>query len=67
MTSGWLPCLCIIAPTTLLVKDTDKLTLGQILAITNPDTIEGVLKQLPDWWLSNAGMTQYQTLLIIPG
>jgi hypothetical protein len=51
----------------LLVKDADKLTLGQNLAMTTPQAIEGVLKQLPDRLLSNARMTHYQTLLINPG
>ena len=42
-------------------------TLGQNLAVTTPYAIEGVLKQLPDWWLSNVLMTHYQSLLINPG
>ncbi|XP_053449809.1 uncharacterized protein LOC128587564 isoform X1 [Nycticebus coucang] len=66
VTSGWPPCLWIIAATALLVKDADKLTLGQELLITTPHTIEGVLKQPPDGWMSNARLTHYQGLLLNP-
>ncbi|XP_044903595.1 uncharacterized protein LOC123382533 isoform X2 [Felis catus] len=64
--AGWPPCLRIIAATALLVKDVDKLTLGQEIWITTPHTIEGVLKQPPDRWLSNTRMTHYQSLLLNP-
>jgi hypothetical protein len=46
--TGWPPCLQIIAATALLVKDADKLTLGQELFVTTPHAIEGVPKQPPD-------------------
>lgn len=46
--SGWPPCLRIIAATALLVKDADKLTLGQTLVVTTPHSIEGVLKCPPN-------------------
>lgn len=42
---GWPPCLHTMATVILLVKDADKLTLGQELTITAPHAIEG--------WLSN--------------
>ena len=48
--AGWPPCLCITAAVVLLVKDADKLTLGQGLTIGTPHALEGVLKQLPDRW-----------------
>jgi hypothetical protein len=51
----------------LIVKDADKLTLGQYLEVTTPHVIEGVLKQPHYCWLSNAHMTHYQTLSIKPG
>lgn len=47
----------------LLIEDADKLTLGQEILITTPHAIEGVLKQPPDLWLSNAHMTPYESLL----
>ena len=64
--AGWLLCLRIIAATALLVKDADKLTLGQEIWVTTPHAIEGVLKQPPDRWMSNTRMTHYQSLLLNP-
>lgn len=64
--AGWPPCLRIIAATALLVKDANKLTLGQEIWITTPHAIEGVLKQPSDRWMSNACMTHYQSLLLNP-
>ena len=64
--AGWPPCLRIIAATALLVKDADKLTLGQEIWITTPHAIEGVLKQPPDRWMSNTRVTHYQSLLLNP-
>lgn len=50
----------------LLVTDADKLNLEQNLIITTPHALEGVLQQPPDRLLSNASMTQCQTLLLSP-
>lgn len=41
--AGWSPCLCIIVATPLLVKDADKLTLRQNLAMTIPYASERIL------------------------
>ncbi|XP_059992703.1 uncharacterized protein LOC132512802 [Lagenorhynchus albirostris] len=62
--SGWPTCLKIIAAVAVLVKDADKLTLGQNLTITAPHALENVVRQPPDRWLTNARMTHYQTLLL---
>ncbi|XP_006868773.1 PREDICTED: uncharacterized protein LOC102833547 [Chrysochloris asiatica] len=62
--AGWPPCLRIIAATALLVKDADKLTFGQALAVTTPHAIERILKQPPGKWMSNARLTHYQALLL---
>lgn len=64
--AGWPPCLRMIAATTLMVKDADKLSLGQELRVTTPHAIESVLKQPPDRWMSNARMVHYQGLLLNP-
>nr|XP_020143214.1 uncharacterized protein LOC105865222 isoform X2 [Microcebus murinus] len=62
--AGWPACLRMIAATALIVKDADKLTLGQRLLITTPHAIEGVLKQPPGRWITNARLTHYQGLLL---
>ena len=62
--SVWPPCLHMTAAVALMVKDADKLTLGQELHITAPHAIEGILKQPPDRWISNARLTHYQGLLL---
>lgn len=59
--SGWLTCLRIIAAVAALVKDADKLTLGQDLTVYAPHALESVVRQPPDRWLTNARMTHYQT------
>ncbi|XP_029779157.1 uncharacterized protein LOC115278806 [Suricata suricatta] len=64
--AGWPPCLRIIAATALMVKDADKLSLGQELHVTTPHAIEGVLQQPPDRWMSNSRMVHYQGLLLNP-
>ena len=46
--AGWPPYLRMIAATALMVKDTEKLTMGQELRVTTPHAIEGILKQPPD-------------------
>lgn len=56
----------MIAAVALMVKDADKLTLGQELHITAPHAIEGILKQPPDRWINNARPTHYQGLLLNP-
>ena len=62
--AGWPPGLRIIAATALLVHDADKLTYGQRLLVYTPHAIEGILKQPPGKWISNAGLTHYQALLL---
>ncbi|XP_038400303.1 uncharacterized protein LOC119876485 [Canis lupus familiaris] len=64
--AGWPPCLKIIAAAATVVKDADKLAMGQKLHVTTPHAIEGVLKQPPDRWISNAHLTHYQSLLLKP-
>ncbi|XP_033052074.1 uncharacterized protein LOC117074576 isoform X3 [Trachypithecus francoisi] len=56
----------MIAATALMVQDADKLVMGQELRVVTPHAIEGVLKQPPDRWISNARLTHYQGLLLNP-
>lgn len=46
--AGWPACLRIIAAVALMVKDTDKLTLGQDFVISVPHDLESVICQPPD-------------------
>lgn len=64
--TGWPPCLRMIAAVAVLVKDSDKLTLGQPLNIVALHAIETIIRQPPDRWLSNARITHYQTVLLNP-
>lgn len=62
--SGWPACLRAVAAVAVLVKDADKLTMGQRLTIIAPHTLESIIRQPPDRWLSNARMTHYQSVLL---
>lgn len=61
---GWPACLRSVAAVAVLVKDADKLTMGQKLTVIAPHALESIIRQPPDWWLSNARMTHYQSLLL---
>ena len=64
MASGWLSCLQAIAATAVLVKDGDKLTMGQNVTVVAPHVLESIIRQPPDPWISNVCMTHYQSLLL---
>ena len=51
---GWPPCLWMVAAIATLIKDSNRLTLGQPLIIKAPHTIETIVCQFSDCWLSNA-------------
>jgi hypothetical protein len=62
--SGWVSCLKAIAAIALLVKDADKLTLGQQITVVAPLTLENIWKP-PDWWLmTNTPVTHYQSFFV---
>ncbi|XP_063120508.1 uncharacterized protein LOC134479738 isoform X2 [Rattus norvegicus] len=54
----------MVAAIAVLIKDAEKLTLGQPLTILTPHAVEALVKQPPDRWLSNSHMTHYQALLL---
>ncbi|XP_077852395.1 uncharacterized protein LOC144339706 [Macaca mulatta] len=56
----------MIAAMALMVQDADKLVMGQELWVVTPHAIEGVLKQPPNRWISNARLTHHQGLLLNP-
>ncbi|KAK1339922.1 hypothetical protein QTO34_018486 [Cnephaeus nilssonii] len=55
--AGWPACLWAVATTALLVKEADKLTLGQELALTIPHAVEALLRGAPERWMSNTRIT----------
>jgi hypothetical protein len=57
-------CLEAIAAIALLVKDTDKLTLGQKITVVAPNALETIIQQPPDQWMTNTHMTHYQSLFL---
>ena len=62
--SRWPTCLKAVAAVALLVKDADKLTLGQQITVVAPHSLESIIRQPPDRWMTNARMTHYQILLL---
>ncbi|KAK1342292.1 hypothetical protein QTO34_015048 [Cnephaeus nilssonii] len=62
--AGWPACLRAVAITASLVKEADKLTLGQELALTTPNAVEALLRGAPERWMSNTKITQCQALLL---
>lgn len=62
--AGWPSCLKAIAAVAVLVKDADKLTLGQHVTVIAPHALESIVRQPPDRWMTNARMTHYQSLLL---
>lgn len=54
----------MVAAIAVLLKDAGKLTLGQPLTVLASHAVEALVRQPPDRWLSNAGMTNYQALLL---
>lgn len=63
---GWPPRLRAIAATALLVKEADRLTLGQNLDITAPHAAEALLRSSPERWMTNSRIAQYRALLYQP-
>ena len=62
--SRWPTCLKAIAAVALLIKDADKLTLGQQITLVAPHPLQSIIRQPPDRWMTNAQMTHYQSLLL---
>jgi hypothetical protein len=62
--SRWPTCLKAVAAVALLIMDADKLTLGQQITVVAPHSLERIICQPPDRWMTNAWMTHYQSLLL---
>ena len=61
--AGWPPCLRALATTVLLIKEADKLTLGQTLNVKVPHTVMSLMSTQGYCFLFNFWLTQYQGLL----
>lgn len=48
----------------MLVKDADKLNLVQSVTVVAPHTLESIIRQPPDRWMTNARMPHYQSFLL---
>ncbi|KAF6390293.1 hypothetical protein mRhiFer1_007867 [Rhinolophus ferrumequinum] len=62
--AGWPPCLQALAATVILIKEVDKLTLGQRLIVEVPYSVTTLMNSQGPRWLSNARLTQNQGLLL---
>ncbi|KAF6288375.1 hypothetical protein mRhiFer1_009110 [Rhinolophus ferrumequinum] len=62
--ADWPPCLQALAATEILIKEADKLTLGQRLIVKVPHSVTTLMNSQGPRWLSNAWLTQYQGLLL---
>ena len=60
----WPTCLKAVPAVALLIKDADKLTLGQQITVEAPHSLESTICQPPDLWMANAWMIHYQSLLL---
>jgi hypothetical protein len=64
LASRWPSCLRAIAATAVLVKHAEKLTMSQNVTVVAPHSLESIIRQPPDLWMTNARMTHYQSLLL---
>ena len=61
---GWPSCLWAVAATALLVNETSKLTLGQLLDVLTLHQVQSVLDVKGHHWLTGGRLTRYQALLM---
>ena len=61
---GWPPCLRALAATVVLLREADKLTLGQTINVKVPHAITALMNCQGHEWLTNSRTTHYQGLLL---
>ena len=63
MGAGWLPCLWALAATVVLVRETDKLTLGQNINVKVAHAVTALMNSQGHKWLTNFRMIHNHGLL----
>jgi hypothetical protein len=63
VSQGWLPCLCALAATAVLVTNADKLTLRQELTVQVPHSDVTLMEYKGNYWLTKSQMVRYQSML----
>jgi hypothetical protein len=61
--SGWLPCLQALVAMVTLIRDADKLILGQDINVEVPYVVMSLMNGEGHKWLTNSRMAHYQGLL----
>jgi hypothetical protein len=62
--SGWPPCLWALAATVTLVREADKLTLGEDINVKVPHAVVALMNGQGHKWLTSSRMAHYQGLLV---
>lgn len=57
VTVGWSAFIKALTATTLLVKESDRLTLEHKLSLITLHSVEALLRRIPERWVSNAQVT----------
>ncbi|XP_060100331.1 uncharacterized protein LOC132575537 [Heteronotia binoei] len=60
---GWPACLRAVAATAELIKEADKLTLGQELEVKVPHAVLTLMDYKGNYWFTNSRMTKYQAMM----
>lgn len=60
---GWPGCLKSIAAAATIIKEADKLTLGQELIVKEPHFVLALMDYKGNHWFMNARMLEYQAML----
>jgi hypothetical protein len=60
---GYPPCLHSLAASAALVKEADKLTLGQELTVWVPHSVLTLMEHKGNYWLTNSWTVKYQSML----
>ena len=61
--AGWPLCLWALAVTVVLIREADKLTLGQNINVKVPHAVTALMNSQGHKWLTNSRMTHYEEML----